>query len=335
MSGIPLSQDQRDVIDLVDAVVAKYGEAPGDDAPDKIGEARHALADAGLWTLGAGEERGGGGAPLVLRLTALAALGRYWPALAWSSAQAHAAAEVLDGRVLESVHAARDLVCVVDADSPRSELNQDEARLRGRLSRLDPAGRSPHVLVLGGDTAWLIEPGSLGYGDVLRRTGLAGAMTISATVDAPVNGFPMTPGVRARLQLAGGAIAAGIAAEAAERALAYSRERVQFGAPLTALPTVRQSLFEQSATAAEAFTEALAAPETPHRAAAVLARNCERAISVAAAALQSHGGYGYLAEYGVERLLRDAVSLRAATDATHSARAAAAGADTEVLLAHR
>ena len=31
-----------------------------------------------------------------------------------------------------------------------------------------------------------------------------------------------------------------------------------------------------------------------------------------AAALQSHGGYGYLTEYPVERMLRDAVSLRAA-----------------------
>jgi alkylation response protein AidB-like acyl-CoA dehydrogenase len=40
--------------------------------------------------------------------------------------------------------------------------------------------------------------------------------------------------------------------------------------------------------------------------------------------VQIHGGYGYLAEYGVERLVRDAISLRAATDAGGGSRAAAA-----------
>jgi alkylation response protein AidB-like acyl-CoA dehydrogenase len=39
--------------------------------------------------------------------------------------------------------------------------------------------------------------------------------------------------------------------------------------------------------------------------------------------VQSHGGYGYMTEYRVEGLLRDAVSLRAAARATESARAAA------------
>jgi hypothetical protein len=47
---------------------------------------------------------------------------------------------------------------------------------------------------------------------------------------------------------------------------------------------------------------------------AVLREACDRAIEVAAAALQSFGGYGYLAEYPAERYLRDAVSLRAAAD---------------------
>lgn len=53
----------------------------------------------------------------------------------------------------------------------------------------------------------------------------------------------------------------------------------------------------------------------PDRAASILRDNCERAISVAADSLLSHGGYGYLLEYDVERMVRDAVSLRAATGA--------------------
>jgi alkylation response protein AidB-like acyl-CoA dehydrogenase len=40
---------------------------------------------------------------------------------------------------------------------------------------------------------------------------------------------------------------------------------------------------------------------------------------VAAKALQVHGGYGYTQDFAVERLLRDAISLRAATGVTHAA----------------
>jgi alkylation response protein AidB-like acyl-CoA dehydrogenase len=38
----------------------------------------------------------------------------------------------------------------------------------------------------------------------------------------------------------------------------------------------------------------------------------DRAVGVTLDAVQLHGGYGYLREYGVEGLARDAVSLRAA-----------------------
>ncbi|WP_408646357.1 acyl-CoA dehydrogenase family protein [Streptomyces jeddahensis] len=40
---------------------------------------------------------------------------------------------------------------------------------------------------------------------------------------------------------------------------------------------------------------------------------------MAAKALQVHGGYGYTQDFAVERLLRGAISLRAATGVTHAA----------------
>jgi alkylation response protein AidB-like acyl-CoA dehydrogenase len=46
----------------------------------------------------------------------------------------------------------------------------------------------------------------------------------------------------------------------------------------------------------------------------LLIRACEDAIDVVSSALLAHGGYGYLAEYRIESLLRDLVSLRAAVD---------------------
>ena len=112
--------------------------------------------------------------------------------------------------------------------------------------------------------------------------------------------------------------------EAASQAEDYARTRVQFGAPLVRIPMVRASLAAQAGAAATSIAEVLQADgESGTRAAAALRGNCERAISVCAAALQSHGGYGYLREFGVEGLLRDAVSLRAAAGVLAATRRAA------------
>lgn len=327
----PLSPDQRDVVGLVDAVIGKYGPGPEDDSPGGVAELRQALVEAGLWTLGADEQSGGGGAPFDLVSAALIALGAQWTAHAWGSAQAHAAAQLLTGQdaateLLREIHQGVP-VCVVDTRSPHVELVVEAERITGTLWRLDPVGENPYVIALDGEsTAWILPPGSLTPSPTRRRTGLAGAMTIAAEVDAPMptalTGVQVAA-VLARLRLAGAAIAAGIAVEAARRSLEYSRTRVQFGNPLTALPTVRQSLFAQAAQATEAVALALTTEPTVLRSASVLADNCERAVSVAAAAIQSHGGYGYLAEYGIERLLRDAISLRAATDPGYGVESAA------------
>lgn len=341
--GSALSQDQADTVDLVDAVVGKHGL--GSDDPATAGRARAALAEAGLWTIGLPEEQGGGGAPLPLRLTAFAALGQRWTAWSWACAQAHAAAELIDGRDtgLASHIPTADPVAVLDGGAPHVVVEHADGRLSGFLHRVDPAGPDPHVVVLVDDsTAWLLTPDALVDVRPLRRTGMAGAMSMSARVDVAFDDVVVLTDVpvaevRARLQLAGAAIAAGIAVEAAERSLAYAKARIQFGAALTELPTVRASLFRQAQLATDALALALGTAPEPARAAGVLAANCERAIEVAAASVQSHGGYGYLAEYDVERLVRDAVSLRAATAAGYGAQASASdlSSNASVLAAHQ
>jgi alkylation response protein AidB-like acyl-CoA dehydrogenase len=336
-----LSPDQTDVVDLIAAVVGKHGEALDDHADDDhagVGPARDALAQSGLWTLGIPEEHGGGGASLSLRLTALCALGQRWTAFGWACAQAHAAAEIVGGRdiagVLSAVHAAQP-VTVVDLSAPWVELQIESGRVHGTVWRLDPAGEDPYILVLADNsTAWVLPPSSVRRAHVLRHTGMAGALTVTAEIDTNLRGQDVqadvpVDDVLARLRLSGAAVAAGIALEAAERSLAYAQTRIQFGAPVIELPTVRGAMFRQAQQATDAFTLALSTEASPMRTAAVLAGNCERAIEVATAAVQSHGGYGYLAEYGVECLLRNAVSLRAATAAISDLPAVAAA------LAHR
>jgi hypothetical protein len=259
----------------------------------------------------------------------LAALGRHWTALAWAVAQAHAAVEII-GRshpdLAARIAAGEDAVAVVEASAPRADITVSSQGIAGTIWRLDPAGGSPYVVVVSGET-WLLPPAALRWEQPMAHTGMAGAVTAAAVVGAGAERLDGACADRAlaTLRLGGAAIAAGLSLEAAARSLEYASKRVQFGAPLTALPTVRQGLFEQAGEARCLLLATLAAdPSDAVAAAAVLEAACEGAIAVTAAAVQSHGGYGYLAEYGIERMVRDAVSLRAATDAAHGARRAAA-----------
>lgn len=327
--------DQRAVLELVDDLAAGLVRA-GDERPEAVDAARVALAEHGLWTLGADEAGGGGGADLATTLMAVARLAGTWPALAWASVQAHAAAVVLGAAGaagtadLAALHEGVP-VAVRPVDPVEGEgIEFGGGRLTGWVDRLDPAGRDPLlVLLLDSGTAVVVPRAGASVGTGLRRTGLDGALTVGCRVDAVIPEEAVVRGsavrrARALLDAGAAAVAAGIAEAAAQAALDYSGTRVQFGAALTELPTVRAALSAQAAGARAALTTAVAADlDRPGELAAVLALACEAAIDVAAAALQSHGGYGYMAEYGVEGLLRDAVSLRAACRAAESGRAAA------------
>jgi hypothetical protein len=330
--GLAVSADQRDVIDLVTSISAELVVV---DDLDGRTEAIKVLVEAGLWTIGLDEEVGGSGASLPLALTALAALAPHSTGLAWGIAQVHAAVEILAGDarfswLVEDIVSARRPVCVVDNGADRVRLQVDGNRLYGSLERLDITGDSPYVVVLAGDSAaWVLSPETLKPGQALQVSGMSGAVTLAANVNAvgeegwwPVDGVP-AKNVRARLSLAGAAIASGLSLQAAQWALEYSRQRIQFGGPLIALPTVRQSLAIQAARSAQSWMMLFADNESLSRSALILHDNCERAIEVAAAAVQSHGGYGYLSEYPVERILRDALSLRSAVDAAGTLRMAA------------
>ena len=322
-----LSTDQADLADMLDAVLADAGEQPGDVDPDRIAALRWQLAELGVWTLGAGAD----GAPDELAAVAFARLGRTAPALGWAAVQAHAAVELLGTAPLAGrVRAGEVAVAVVDEGSPAVQLTVRDGHIAGRVDRVDPAGEPAHVVVLGHGSALVLSPKSL-RSTPLRRTGLDGALTASVELVAPVPETDVrldaadTTAARVRLRLGAAAVAAGIAEAAAESALAYSGQREQFGAPLTALPTVRDALFAASGAAATALRQVLRPRDcTPWQAAAVLDAACEQTIDTCTRAVQAHGGYGYLAEYPVERMLRDAVSLRAACDVTTARRAAAA-----------
>ncbi len=327
--GPELDRDQRDMAAVLEALALDRALTLTDDA-EVVARLVCELADLGIWTLGVAQDARGGGADQATTCVALHQLGRYWPALGWASAQAHAAADVLgsDSRYEELVsdlHAGKAAVAVIDAESPRVRLAGSDNGLTGVVHRVDVASLTPHLLLLAADTATLVRAEAITSLPV-RRTGLDGALTRALEIDTGARGPEVEEiqrndisGVRIRLWLGAAAVATGIAAAAHDAALQYTAQRHQFGGPLTALPTIRQALLAQAARTATALTSTVAGAGRPETALAALEAACEAAVDVAASAVQCHGGYGYLAEYPAERHLRDAVSLRAAVDVTTTA----------------
>lgn len=325
--GTELGPDELDLQTMLDAFSQAHDLVLHDDTTtvaNLVGE----LAALGVWTLGTAENAGGGGADRVTTSVVFERLGRSWPALGWASVQAHAAVDVLAGDerftdLCTRVHEGSAAVAVVDEMSVHVRLGRDGDGLSGSIARVDAAHEHPYVVVLGTeDTALVIEPTAIDA-EPLRRTGLGGAFTRALDIDAGAGGWHEIAGAevasaRSRLRWGAATVAAGLAAGAAHDALEYATERRQFGDALTAIPTVRQSILDQAAHSAVSLLAAHGA-DGELAVLAALRAACDTAIDVAAKALQSHGGYGYLTEYSAERRLRDAVSLRAAADSSGAA----------------
>jgi acyl-CoA dehydrogenase len=117
-----------------------------------------------------------------------------------------------------------------------------------------------------------------------------------------------------RTRLGAGAQAVGIAQGAIDYALQYSKERIAFGKPIFELQATQFKL-------AEMETRTAAARELLYKACAMADRNeaglgkytsmaklfaSDTAMWVTVEAVQILGGYGYVSEYPVERMMRDA-----------------------------
>lgn len=107
--------------------------------------------------------------------------------------------------------------------------------------------------------------------------------------------------------------AMGIASGAFDRALAYAKDRRSFGKSLTEHQIIQFKLSEM-ATRLEASklmclqAAALKDAGKPYNEMASMAKlyASETAVFVTSEAIQIHGGYGYVKEYHVERMMRDA-----------------------------
>ena len=110
-----------------------------------------------------------------------------------------------------------------------------------------------------------------------------------------------------------GAQAVGIAQGALEAAVAYVKDRKQFGKPVASFQGVHFALADM-ATEVEAATHLvyhaawLKQTGQPFKKEAAMAKlyASELAMRATTKAVQLHGGYGYTTDYPVERMMRDA-----------------------------
>ena len=135
----------------------------------------------------------------------------------------------------------------------------------------------------------------------------------SQRLGAVNGGFVDTLTVLDRGRITIAALAVGLARGALEQSLAYASERHQFGQPLSAHQAIQFKLADMATEieAARLMTwqaASLCDGGQPFSKEASMAKLFASEVAMRACdqAVQIHGGYGYTAEYPVERYLRDA-----------------------------
>ena len=199
--------------------------------------------------------------------------------------------------------------------------NGDHADVLTVFATVDPARRAKGV------TAFLVERGTPGFevGKKERKLGIRASPTVALhfsdcaipvgqRLGAEGEGFRIAMGTLDITRPATGALAVGIAQAALDAAVAYAKERQQFGQAIAAFQGIQFML-------ADMAMQTHAARLMIHHAArqvdagvrgntyeASMAK-CwagDAAMKVATDAVQVFGGYGYTREFPVERFMRDA-----------------------------
>jgi alkylation response protein AidB-like acyl-CoA dehydrogenase len=178
-------------------------------------------------------------------------------------------------------------------------------------------------------SAFVVEKEREGFdpGQLEHKLGIKGSPTGSPSftdvrvprenmVGAEGKGLSVALGTLERTRLGAAAQAVGIAQGATDYANQYAKERVAFGKPINALQAIQFKLADMetgTAAARELLYKACSLADLPERPADLgkwtsMAKlfASDNAMRVTVEAIQVLGGYGYVNEYPVERMMRDA-----------------------------
>ncbi|WP_207642743.1 MULTISPECIES: acyl-CoA dehydrogenase family protein [Actibacterium] len=218
--------------------------------------------------------------------------------------------------------------------STRAVKDGDDYLLTGQKQFISGAGTSDVYIVMartgdagpGGISAFLVEkdtPG-LSFGANERKMGWNAQPTRTVNMDnmrVPAANMLGAEGKGFNIAMSGlnggriniAACSLGGAQAALDATVAYMRDRKAFGKALIAMPTLQFRLAEM-ATKVEVARTILwraassldaKAPEATTLCAMAKQFVTDECFNVANDALQLHGGYGYLSEYGIEKIVRD------------------------------
>src|SRR4051812_44581221 len=215
-----------------------------------------------------------------------------------------------------------------------ARLDGDHYVLNGSKQFISGAGASGLYVVMartGGEGASGIstfvvegEAAGLSFGANERKMGWNAQPTRAVNFEecrVPVANRLGPEGIGFKIAMAGldggrlniGACSLGGAQAALDKALAYMRERKAFGRALMEFQALQFRLADMATELEAARTLLYAAAAAYDRGDPDVTRRCAMAkrfatdvgFKVANDALQLHGGYGYLTEYGVEKIVRD------------------------------
>jgi len=199
------------------------------------------------------------------------------------------------------------------------ELSLSGGKVNGRVPFAFNAPECPLITLLpsggAGTQAATVQGGAEGVEVVAEpyqmglRAARAGSIQFrDAEPSNVISGGNMVEAVERMLFLGLASIATGIARKSLEKAYGYARERYQAGKLIIEHQQMRIFLAEMLAAVEQGRALVKKACESDELAPAMVAwiRATERACKAATDGVQVHGGYGYMRDYGMERLMRDA-----------------------------
>lgn len=207
-----------------------------------------------------------------------------------------------------------------------SNMGPDEGDFAVVITVTDPEKRTR-----GGMTAFLVDRSTPGFslGKSEDKMGIRGAAVSELVFEdcrVPASAVMGEVGDGYRIAMSGldggrigmAGLSVGIAQRALEEAVKYSKARVQFKKPICENQGLRWYLADMATRLEAARLLTMQAAVARQNGAPGLTKLCsmakyyasEMATYVCDLALQIHGGYGYMKDYAVERLYRDARILR-------------------------
>lgn len=220
---------------------------------------------------------------------------------------------------LERLASGEAVACIADSEEgePTRAARTGEAYvLNGRKRWVTNAGLANVALIRTNDGTFIVPRDADGL-SVLARTSTLGLRSLEITDvelrDVRVEAGALLEGVTALQGTAAGAlgmaaIAIGIAQAALEHGLGYADVREQFGEKLRNFEGLQFKLADMATRieAARALLQKAAGEPTAALTAMAKVFASESAMWVTTQAVQIYGGYGYMRDYPVEKLMRDA-----------------------------